>query len=39
VTVGDNGFYGPGFSAAPGYDIPTGLGSPDVANLISTLAK
>lgn len=39
VTVGDNGFDGPGFSAATGYDIPTGLGSPDVANLIATLTK
>ena len=34
VTVGDNGFNSPGFSAGKGYDIPTGLGSPNVANLI-----
>ena len=37
VTVGSNDFQGPGFSAGPGYDIPTGLGSPDVAKLISAL--
>ncbi|MGZ3505356.1 MAG: S53 family peptidase [Vulcanimicrobiaceae bacterium] len=39
VTVGDNGFFGPGFPAGTGYDLPTGIGSPDVANLISDLAK
>jgi len=38
VTVGDNGFGGPGFPATTGYDIPTGLGTPNVANLIATLA-
>ncbi len=38
VTQGNNAFFGPGFNAGTGYDIPTGLGSPDVANLISTLA-
>lgn len=38
VTVGENGFYGPGEQAGPGYDMPTGLGSPDVAKLIKTLA-
>ena len=37
VTVGNNGFFGPGFNAGTGYDIPTGLGSPNVANLIATL--
>ena len=37
VTVGSNDFQGPGFSAGPGYDIPTGLGSPDVAKLIAAL--
>lgn len=37
VTVGNNAFNGPGFSAGPGYDVPTGLGSPDVANLIKSL--
>ena len=38
VTVGQNGFYGPGESAGIGYDYPTGLGSPNVANLIADLA-
>ncbi len=38
VTVGQNGYYGPGFQAGTGYDMPTGLGSPNVANLINTLA-
>lgn len=28
-----------GFTAAPGYDIPTGLGTPDVANLLSDLQQ
>lgn len=37
VTVGQNGLFGPGESAGPGYDMPTGLGSPDVAKLIATL--
>jgi subtilase family serine protease len=37
VTVGSNDFQGPGFSAGVGYDIPTGLGSPDVAKLVSAL--
>jgi hypothetical protein len=37
VTVGQNGLFGPGFSAGTGYDYPTGLGTPNVANLISTL--
>jgi subtilase family serine protease len=39
VTVGSNGFNGPGFNAGTGYDLPTGLGTPNVANLISTLSK
>jgi kumamolisin len=34
VTSGDNGAY----SAGPGYDLCTGLGSPNMANLISALA-
>ncbi len=38
VTVGDNAFNGPGFPAGPGYDLPTGLGTPNVAHLIATLA-
>ena len=34
-----NGQFGlPGFSAGPGYDYPTGLGTPDVARLIKDLA-
>ena len=40
IKVGENGFEGtPGFSAGPGYDYPTGLGTPDVANLITALTK
>ena len=39
VTTGNNSLFGdPGFPAAAGYDIPTGLGSPNVANLVSALA-
>lgn len=38
VTVGENGFFGPGEQAGPGYDMPTGLGTPNVAKLIKTLA-
>jgi subtilase family serine protease len=38
VTVGDNGFFSPGFPAGTGYDLPTGLGTPNVTNLINTLA-
>ena len=37
VVIGDNGFGTPGFSASPGYDIPTGLGTPNVAQLIPNL--
>jgi subtilase family serine protease len=37
ITVGQNGLGGTGYSAAVGYDMPTGLGSPDVAHLIQTL--
>jgi subtilase family serine protease len=39
VTVGNNAFFGPGFNAGKGWDIPTGLGSPDVGNLIGALVK
>jgi subtilase family serine protease len=40
ITVGENGFEGtPGFSAGPGYDYPTGLGTPDVAKLITALTQ
>jgi subtilase family serine protease len=28
-----------GFAAAPGYDIPTGLGTPDVTNLLADLQR
>jgi hypothetical protein len=28
-----------GFTAAPGYDLPTGLGTPNVSNLLADLAK
>ena len=39
VTVGTNALAGgPGYAAGTGYDLPTGLGSPNVANLITTLA-
>jgi hypothetical protein len=37
VKVGNNAFSGPGFTAAVGYDMPTGLGSPNVAGLIKVL--
>lgn len=37
ITVGQNGFNGPGFSAKVGYDLPTGLGTPNVANLLNDL--
>src|SRR6185437_8065155 len=41
VTVGNNQFpfsAAPGFSAQTGYDLPTGLGTPNSANLIATLS-
>jgi subtilase family serine protease len=43
ITVGNNALGGdpnrlPGFYAGPGYDLPTGLGTPDVARLIKDLA-
>ena len=37
VTVGQNGFNSTGFNAGTGYDIPTGLGTPNVANLFNDL--
>lgn len=38
ITVGHNAlFNAPGEPAGPGYDMPTGLGSPNVANLITAL--
>ena len=40
ITVGDNSFAGvAGFSAAPGWDPVTGLGTPDVAKLIPLLDR
>lgn len=40
VTTGSNGLFGgPSESAGPGYDMPTGLGSPNVANLIPALLQ
>jgi subtilase family serine protease len=39
ITIGSNAFVGPGFSAGPGYDLPTGLGTPDAANLIRALTS
>lgn len=39
VTVGQNALFSdPGFPAGPGYDIPTGLGTPNVSNLINVLS-
>lgn len=43
ITAGSNdlgnGQFGlPGFSAKPGFDLPTGLGTPDVARLLKDLA-
>ena len=48
ITVGQNGLdltafgFPPtpfSFSADPGFDVPTGLGTPNVANLLADLAK
>ena len=39
ITSGNNSFGGlTGFSAGTGWDAATGLGTPDVANLITALA-
>jgi len=39
ITVGTNSFNGvTGYSAGPGWDPATGLGTPDVANLVTALA-
>jgi subtilase family serine protease len=40
VTTGNNTFDPafPGFSAGPGYDLTTGLGTPDVAKIVGYLA-
>jgi subtilase family serine protease len=37
VTSGNNAWQGPGLDAKAGYDHPTGLGSPNVANLVGQL--
>ena len=38
VTYNNNGdSVGPGFNAGPGYDHPTGWGTPDMANLVTWL--
>ncbi|HEY1213499.1 MAG TPA: S53 family peptidase [Bryobacteraceae bacterium] len=41
ITVGNNTLAGTteGFSAQPGYDLATGLGTPNVANLVADLAN
>jgi subtilase family serine protease len=39
ILVGTNAFDSPvGFAAGPGYDLASGLGTPDVANLVRDLA-
>ena len=40
IVIGDNALAEvlPGFSARPGYDLPTGLGTPDVGQLVPDLA-
>ncbi len=44
ITVGNNTLFGqdsglPGFSAGPGYDYATGLGTPDVSRLLKDLSR
>ena len=44
IVSGSNALFGagsrlPGFAAAPGYDYPTGLGTPDVAQLVKDLSS
>jgi subtilase family serine protease len=39
VTIGNNALDGPGFTAGTGYDLPTGLGTPNVAGLIAVLQQ
>lgn len=46
ITIGSNGEFiagsnsilGPGYSAVPGWDPPTGIGTPDVRNLVNAVA-
>jgi hypothetical protein len=38
ITTGNNGFYSPGYSATPGYDMATGRGTPQAASLVPDLA-
>jgi subtilase family serine protease len=43
ITLGNNALFGdptqlPGFPAGPGYDLPTGLGTPVVSKLLTDLA-
>ena len=38
ITVGNNDFGGGGYPAGPGYDLPTGLGSPNAKALFTSLA-
>jgi kumamolisin len=43
ITVGNNALFGdptkiPGFTAGPGYDFATGLGTPNVSRLLKDLA-
>jgi subtilase family serine protease len=39
VTRGNNAFYGRGYRAKKGYDLPTGLGTPKASALIRHLAR
>ena len=40
VTVGNNAYFSPtGFEATPGYDLATGWGTPNAANLVADLAR
>lgn len=42
ITLGENTLVGapaPGFQARPGYDLATGIGTPDVANLVADLSS
>jgi subtilase family serine protease len=44
ITTGNNALFGlgspfPGFSAGPGYDYATGLGTPDVSSLLKDLSR